>query len=119
MKRALRFILIIALGVLFVSSCGVSTDYVGNLNATEVVLSKANFRVVKNVSATKTTLYVLGIGGSRAAMEKNVVAELTEKANLTGSQALANLTLTRSYTSYGPVWTITVSAYATVVEFEE
>ena len=39
-------------------------------------------------------IYFLGLGGiSRKSLRNNAVAELTKKANLTGSQALVNITV--------------------------
>ena len=85
--------------VLLFASCGVTQDLTKNmnLNQTNVVLSQKNFHVVKNVEAETSATYVFGIGGmSQKALYNNAVAELTKKANLTGSQALINVTVKNS-----------------------
>ena len=76
--------------IIMLSSCGASHYLTtnANLQQTNVVLSQNNFHVVKNVESSVTAKYWFGIGGiSKNALQKNAVAELTKKANLTGSQA--------------------------------
>ena len=85
--------------VILLSSCGVNQYLTSNknLNQTNVVLSQKNFHVVKTVEAKVSATYVFGIGGlSKKALHNNVVAELTKKAQLTGSQALINVTVHNS-----------------------
>ena len=82
--------------LLFATGCGVSSYMTQNQNQnqTNVVLSDSNYKVVKTVEATVTNSYVFGIGGlSKKALMSNAVSELTKKANLTGSQALVNVTV--------------------------
>ncbi len=92
--KKLSFILIIILG-LGLSSCSVGR-YVNpsqnlNLNQTQVVLSEANFKVVKRVSTT--VIYRQSAMRFNAdQLYQSAYAELLKKANLTGSQALINVT---------------------------
>lgn len=107
---------------MLLAGCGVSHNLTtnANLNQTNVVLAEKNFHVVKTVEANVSATYVLGIGGlSKKALRDNAVAELTEKAGLTGSQALVNVTTHYSgklILLYGKV---TCHAKATVIEFDE
>ena len=122
MKKLLtKLALAVAAVVLFVS-CGVNATLVSNhnLNQTNVVLSQKNFHVVKTVEAEVSASYFLGIGGlSKKALHDNVVAELTKEANLTGSQALVNVTFHNSAKMIICFSKITCHAEATVIEFDE
>ena len=106
--------------LLFATGCGVSSYMTQNQNQnqTNVVLSDSNYKVVKTVEATVTNSYVFGIGGlSKKALMSNAVSELTKKANLTGSQALVNVTV-QVQNKIILVWNRkTVVAHGTVVEF--
>lgn len=120
MKR-FYLLLTMVVAVVALSGCAVSSNPTKNINLvqTNVVLQEDNFRIVKNVSAEVTETYVFGIGGlSRAAARENAVALLTESANLSGSQALINVTV-KSNTKVVLFWSrITYTAYGTVIEFE-
>ena len=108
--------------VLLLAGCGVSQTLTtnANLNQTTVVLSQKNFHVVKNVEAQASATYIFGIGGfSKKALHNNAVAELTKKANLTGSQALVNVTLKSSGKFILFYNVFTVYAEGTVIEFDE
>ena len=108
--------------VLLLASCGVSSNLTtnANLNQTNVVLSQKNFHVVKNVEAKVSATYVFGIGGlSKKALYNNAVAELTEKANLTGSQALVNVTVKNSAKLFLIFGKFTYQAEGTVIEFDK
>ena len=106
--------------LLFASGCGISSYMTQNQNQnqTNVVLSDNNYKVVKTVEATVENSYVFGIGGlSKKALMSNAVSELTKKANLTGSQALVNVTV-QVQNKIILVWNRkTVVAHGTVVEF--
>ncbi len=85
--------IIIGLGL---SSCSVGR-YVNpsqnlNLNQTQVVLSEANFKVVKHVS--KSVIYTQSSMRFDAdQLYQSAYAELLREANLTGSQSLINVTV--------------------------
>lgn len=107
--------------LLFTSSCGTTSWMTSNQNQnqTSVVLSDNNFKIVKTVSATVSSTYVFGIGGlSDRTLMANVMNELTEKADLTGSQALINVTYKVNNEMILLLWTRkTVLASGTVIEF--
>lgn len=121
MKKLLSRIAIAAAAVLLLASCGVSQNLTSNanLNQTNVVLSQKNFHVVKTVEAETSATYVFGIGGmSKKALYNNAVAELTKKADLTGSQALVNVTVKSSAKLAVVFCKVTYRAEATVIEFD-
>ena len=115
--------LAVALLAITLTSCGVSSNLTSNLNLnqTNVVLQEDNFHVVKTVEAEVSATYILGIGGlSREALTGNAVAELTEKAELTGSQALVNVTVKEDLQAAYIFWMKrTVRAKGVVIEFDE
>lgn len=119
--KSIKAILVAVFATILVSSCGISYSPTSNLNTnqTDVVLSQNNFKVVKTVSAEENATYICGIGGlSKAALKANAVAELTKKAELTGSQALININVKQSgFTFLGIYSKYTFMAEGTVVEF--
>lgn len=113
---------VVAIIAIVSSSCSVSSYMTQNtnVNQTNVVLSEANFHIVKTVSADVSQTYVFGIGGiSKRALKNNAVSELTKKAELTGSQALVNITLHEDFKTILFVNKRTIRAHGTVVEFEK
>jgi uncharacterized secreted protein with C-terminal beta-propeller domain len=122
MKKVLSRIAMAVAAVLLLASCGASQNLTTNvnLNQTNVVLSQKNFHVVKNVQAENSATYVFGIGGmSKKSLYNNAVAELTKKANLTGSQALVNVTVKHSCKAILCYSKLTFHAEGTVIEFDE
>ena len=122
MKKILSRIAMAVAAVLLLASCGLSQSLTtnANLNQTNVVLSQKNFHVVKHVQAETSATYVFGIGGlSKKSLYNNAVAELTKKANLTGSQALVNVTVKNSANLFLVYGKVTYIAEGTVIEFEE
>ena len=121
MKRFLA-IFAVAFVAVILTGCGVSSYMTSNVNVnqTNVVLQEDNFHVVRNVSAEVSQTYICGIGGlSKRALKDNAVSELTEKAHLTGSQALINVTMKEDFQTV-LIWsTRTVRAQGTVVEFDK
>ena len=108
---------------LFLSSCGVHSASMGNLNSnvTHVQLDEANFEIVQAVRGTSTATYFFGIGGiSNKSLVEKAKAEMVEEANIMGkSRALINLTTESHVTIVYPIFyrrTVTVSGH--VVEFE-
>lgn len=121
MKKFLLNVVFTLAFVMMLGSCGLNSSLTSNtnVNQTNVVLSQKNYHIVKTVQATQSSMYIFGIGGlSKANLQRNAVAELTKKADLTGSQALINVTVKSSaevilfYTRY------TVYAEGTVIEFD-
>lgn len=122
MKKLLFKVAMAVAAIFLLAGCGVSSNLTtnANLNQTNVVLSQKNFHVVKTVESEVSATYVFGIGGlSKNALKANAVAELTKKANLTGSQALVNVTIKSSAKVFVVFAKTTYYAEGTVVEFDE
>lgn len=122
MKKSLLKLFVAVAAVFMLASCGISSHLTANanLNQTEVVLSQKNFHVVKSVEANTSATYIFGIGGlNKNALKNNAIAELTKKANLTGSQALVNVTIKYSTKMILCYQKVTAYAEATVVEFDK
>lgn len=122
MKHILSRVAVAIVATLLLVSCGVSQNLTNNanLNQTNVVLSQKNFHVVKTVETNVSATYIFGIGGiSKKTLQNNAVAELTKKANLTGSQALVNVTVKSSGKFILFFSQVTYYAEATVIEFDE
>lgn len=119
--KKIRTLIIIIAGMLCLTGCGISYNMAQNhyVTQTNVVLSNNNFHVVKTVSAEVSSSYWFGIGGlSKRALKENAVAELTQKAELTGHQALINVTVKRSDEFYGIFRRTTYFAEGTVIDFD-
>ena len=103
------------------TGCGTSLFNSSNsgTNLTNVELSKANYRIVKNIEGFSSASYILGIGGlSRKATRDNAVADMMRKAKLTGSQAVVNVHIKNHFTTVlGLYMRFSVSATAQVIEF--
>ena len=90
-----------------------------NTTLTNVELTHANYRVVKNVEGFASASYVFGIGGlSRKSVRDNAIADMMRKANMTGSQTIVNVQLKNHFASVlGLYIRISCSATAQVIEF--
>ncbi len=76
------------------TSCSFSREATGNqnLNQTEVVLAKKNYRVIGQATGVSTQNYVFGIGGmSQKSLGQSAMSEMFKNANLSGSQAIINV----------------------------
>lgn len=113
----------ICLAVLLVSSCGTSSSLTVNENQlqTNVVLSQNNFTVVKTVTGEASSSYVFGIGGRKQAQAKaSALNQMIQNAELTGSQAIVNTTVSFHEETVLGVWVkLTAYAVGTVVEFHD
>ena len=92
MKKLL--IATVAVCAVLLSSCS-SGRYLGhsdnvNINQTQVVLSEANFKVVKQVS--KVVIFEQKYNFSKSQLKESAYAELVKEAKLTGAQAIINVT---------------------------
>ena len=83
--------------LIFVSGCGIGPmSSMNHSTNTQVVLSKANFRVINSVSGSATARYFIGIGPSESKLIARAKQRLMRQANLTAggnkSRALINIT---------------------------
>ncbi len=115
-------LLIGVFATILISGCGFSNylTHNQNQNSTTVILSENNFSIVRTVEARISTNYIFGIGGmGKRALYSNVMSALTRKANLSGSQALINIS-TKLHIDGFLIWErYTVEACGTVIEFHE
>lgn len=120
--KSIKCFLIAVVSLFMLTGCGFTSNLTQNINEnqTSVVLSQANFHVVKTVDTKVSSTYFLGLGGlSKRALKNNAIAELTKKAGLTGSQALINVTVKSSVKTV-LIWNqVTFYAEATVIEFDK
>lgn len=78
---------------LLTSSCAVTSNSMTNrnLNQTEVVLTKKNFKVVGSARGESTQNYWFGIGGmSKKSLNESAISDMYKNANLTGAQTIIN-----------------------------
>ena len=120
MKKFFAGLVMVVLATML-TGCATSTYLTTNvnLNQTNVVLQEKNFHIVKTVEAKASSTQFMGLGGiGPKALKRNAVAELTNKANLTGAQALINITVKEDIQTV-LVWSRrTVRATGTVIEFD-
>ena len=94
MKKIL--VMCIACIALLCTSCGISRQATSNqnLSQTEVVLAKKNYKIIGTVTGESTQNYWFGLGGlSKQSLTDAAIAEMYRNANLTGSQAIINTTV--------------------------
>ncbi len=104
------------------TSCGFSREAVSNVNQQEttVVLSQANYEIVKSVEGECSQTYVLGFGGlSKKSLRESAMSQMVKNANLTGSQAIVNTNVSYKTQHYIVVHKIKATATGTVIEFKE
>ena len=89
-----------------------------NVTQTQVVLDKANFNVIGTVDGVATATYLLGIGGlSEKSLKGNAIADMYERANLKGSQAIINVNFKRCVEYVLIVQEIEYTASGVIIEF--
>ncbi len=89
-----------------------------NLNQTQVVLSQANFKVVKHISTTY--VYKTSMKFSADQLKESAYAALVREAKLTGSQTIVNITMEqvdRASGFYIKKYQQAVVVSGTVIEF--
>lgn len=119
-KKSKLFILGITL-IAVSTGCSVNQAFVGNVNSNQTVveLAEGNFNIMDRVEGQATTSYILVFGGfKKKNLHNAAMADLLEKANLSGSQALANVTTEYQFETYLVYHKVTVVVSAHVVEFE-
>lgn len=105
------------------TSCGMAREATQNHNQqqTEVVLAKNNYKVIGTVKGESKQTYVFGIGGmSKKSLNQSALTEMYKNANLTGSQAVINVTIQYKNKMITPLYIQSKAiAYGTVIEFTE
>ena len=119
--KAIKFFLITMVAVLLASCAGMNTTaYQNDPVETKVVLSKANYTIVKEVEGEWSATYVFGIGGlSKKALTNNAISEMYKNANLTGTQQIINITTTTSIEQWVVYTKKRAIARGYIIEFEK
>ena len=116
-------LMMLSMAVLLLTNCvGLNiTPYANNPAETKVLLSEANYKIIKEVSGEWSATYVLGIGGlSRKSLTTNAIGEMYKSAELKGNQQIINITTTKSAESWCLLYArYRVVAHGYVIEFEE
>ena len=120
MKKTIFLLLGIAL--LF-SGCAIHHGLTANanLNTTEVVLAKKNFKVIESVQGKSQAMYILGIGGlSKKALLAEARANMLANANIIGdSRAIINESVELKHSFFPFVRKHQVTVTAHIIEFTE
>lgn len=88
-------------------------------NSPVVSLNQNNFHVVRHVSSELKCVYIFGIGGyKKSQLEKNAVADMIQKANLSGSQTIINIVTKTSRKIIFVYEEVTLYVQGTVIEFD-
>lgn len=94
--KKISIVAVIVVAAVAFTSCASSGKYFSNAvnvngGQTQVVLSQANYKIVKNVSTT--VLFTQSFKFNSKQLYQSAYNKLREEANLKGSQALVNVTL--------------------------
>ncbi|MBO7189626.1 MAG: hypothetical protein J6V55_03475 [Alistipes sp.] len=117
MKKLLLFACVILLSGCAAFHMYPTVNY--NVTQTQVVLDKANYKVVGRAEGVASATYVLGIGGmSEESLKGNAVDDMYRTAKLRGSQAIINVNFKCSIASYlSIVNKIEYMASGVIIEF--
>ena len=108
------------ISALLVGCAGMNTTpYSNNPVETKVILSEANYQIVKAVEGQWSATYIFGIGGySKKSLLNNAIGNMYQNAELTGNQQIINITTTVSTKSVlGVYMKKQVKAHGYVIEF--
>ena len=96
MNKSIKFLLV-AVAAISMASCStgyyLSNSQNVNLSQTQVVLSQANFQVVKQVKVTYVYKNLHSMRFNASQMKESAYAALVKEAKLTGAQTLINVTM--------------------------
>ena len=116
-KSLIVLLSVLAIGIM-ATGCSTTGGYIGPSIQTEVQLGQANFDIVKSVTGEAKANYYFGIGPSQQNLFSQAKRDMITKADLTGSQALVNVT-TDTKISWFLIWSQKkVYVSAEVVEFK-
>jgi hypothetical protein len=123
MKKTKWFILLLLAPIALPSCSGTHKAFVSNanVNTTEVVLSRKNYKIVERIEGHSSTAAVFGIGNhGMKALVANAREDMLAKTNFIGtSRAVINETIEINNRRVIFVSTKTVKVSAYVIEFIE
>ena len=89
-----------------------------NVTQTQVVLDKANFKIVGTVEGVAKATYFLGINDlSDESLKGNAIADMYKHAKLKGAQTIVNVNFKQSYTVKFLVQMVEYTASGLIIEF--
>ncbi|TCO08266.1 DUF6567 family protein [Natronoflexus pectinivorans] len=115
------YLILLITSLFILSSCGIHQGLTtnANLNSTEVVLAKNNYKVISSVEGQSEAMFIFGIGGlSKNAMIAEARNQMLSRAELVGnSRAVINETVEIKHSIFPIIrmYKVMVSGY--VVEF--
>ena len=108
MNKSIKFLLV-AVAAISMASCStgyyLSNSQNVNLSQTQVVLSQANFQVVKQVKVTYVYKNLHSMRFNASQMKESAYAALVKEAKLTGAQTLINVTMEQVQRKSQNFWT--------------
>jgi len=116
-KKSLKFILLLGMTLMIISSCAFHNGYIYN----SVSLNQPNFSYIKtNISGEASTTHFLGIGGlERQAIVAEAKQKMLAENPLKQNQSLANVTIDWKTEFYFVVIKKTCTVTADIVEFNK
>ncbi len=119
--KKLVFLMTIAIGLLM-GSCAMTKEAVENQNQlqTQVVLDKANYKIIGNVTGEATQKYVFGMGGiSKKALRSSAMSDMMNNADLKGgARAIINANVQYQVKNILGIYTkIKAVATGVIIEF--
>lgn len=117
-------IALVIISGLFLSGCGINSglinQFTANVSNTNVVLQKANFKVLGTVTGNANDTYIFGIGGNKQNLVAQAKQKMLDNAKLDGtSKAIINVTVEEHCKLILIYWERTISVQGTVIEFNE
>ncbi len=111
-----RLILIIAILVAFLSSCGIHNGHITG----SALLSQANFKyITRSISGSSRTMKIFGIGGlGKDALVKEAKNMMLKENLLLANQAIVNVSVDWKTSFMLVVWEVKCTVTADVVEFK-
>ncbi|MCI5681785.1 MAG: hypothetical protein MR293_07450 [Bacteroidales bacterium] len=113
MNKSIKFLLV-AVAAISMASCStgyyLSNSQNVNLSQTQVVLSQANFQVVKQVKVTYVYKNLHSMRFNASQMKESAYAALVKEAKLTGAQTLINVTMEQVQRKSQNFWTYVLAS---------
>jgi hypothetical protein len=108
---------------MLLASCGINSGLINQFtvygNNTQVVLDKANYKVIGTVEGEASNAYFLGIGGKNKLIAK-AKSNLFKNADLQGkSRAIINMSVEQNHSAWLLMRRHTVTMSGTIIEFQE
>jgi PBP1b-binding outer membrane lipoprotein LpoB len=122
--QKIKLVIMLAVAAVLLSSCHASHSALSrneNVNTTQVVLAKKNYKVLEKIEGTATTVSVFGLGNhGMKTLVSNARADMLSKVNfIGGSKAIINENIEINNRTIFMVSTKSVNVSAYLIEFTE